>query len=302
MGRGFGGTFQYRAWRVVSATLEHMPPRAGYAVAAAAGNIGYYCWPRGRRAMHENFAHVLRGTPRKTRHAVARRSMVNYCKYLADFVRFPGLSPEAMMGAVTGGREFEALDAILERGQGAVIACMHFGNWDLGAGATAARGYPLTVVVETFADPRLDALIAGARERAGMNLVRMEKAGPSLLRALTQNGVLALLIDRPVAEGGVRVTFFGEEVEVPAGPARLALRTGAKVVPTAFVRTSPGKPDVTAICDFDIEAVSTGDRDGDTKALTQAIMQAHERIIRQHPDQWYMFRPMWAKPARAVVR
>ena len=62
------------------------------------------------------------------------------------------------------------------------------------------------------------------------------------------------------------------------------------------------QPDVTAICDFDIEAVSTGDRDGDTKALTQAIMQAHERIIRQHPDQWYMFRPMWAKPARAVVR
>jgi len=268
--------------------------RASYGIAGVSGNIAYYCWPRGRRSLHDNYARVLKGAPRGEQRRVARRSLVNYCKYLADFVRFPRLSPQALVAAVEGEARFEALDRVLERGKGAVIVCMHFGNWDLGAGAAAARGYPLTVVAETFEDPRLDELVAGARRRVGMNVVKLEKAGPSLLRSLKQNGLLALLIDRPVPGDGVRVDFFGEEVEVPAGPARLALRTGAQVVPTAFARLEPNRADVTAICDFDLETVSTGDADGDVRTLTQAIMRSHERFIRRYPDQWYMFRPMWA--------
>ena len=302
MRRGFGGTVQYGAWRVVSATIGRMPERVSYPLAAAIGNIGYYCWPRGRRAMHANFARALRGTPREQRHQIARRSMVNYCKYLVDFVRFPNATPEALVGAVQADGAFEALDRALERGNGAIIVCMHFGNWDLGAGATAARGYPLTVVAETFSDPRLDAMIVGARERLGMHVVKLEKTGPSLLRALKQNGLLALLIDRPVPGDGVKVTFFGEEVEVPAGPARLALRTGAQLVPTAFPRVNPAKPDVTTLCDFAIETSSTGDTARDVARLTQAIMDAHERFIRAHPDQWYMFRPMWTKRAALAAR
>lgn len=227
--------------------------------------------------------------------------MVNYCKYLADFVRFPRATAASLRAGVEGDRQFEALDRVLERGKGAVIVCMHFGNWDLGAGATAARGYPLTVVAETFSDPRLDAIVSGARSRMGMKIVKMEKAGPSLLRTLKQNGLVALLIDRPVPGEGVRVKFFGEDVEVPAGPARLALRTGAHVVPTAFARLNPGKPEVTALCDFGVCTVSTGDDEHDVQVLTQAIMQSHEKFIRQYPDQWYMFRRMWnPSPAGAV--
>ena len=74
------------------------------------------------------------------------------------------------------------LDRALQSGKGAVIVCLHFGNWDLGAGATAARGYPLAVVAETFSDPRLDAMIVNARTRLGMSVLKMERAGPSLIR------------------------------------------------------------------------------------------------------------------------
>ena len=225
---------------------------------------------------------------------MARHSLVNYCKYLADFIRFPSIPAGRLIEEVEGQSRFDALSRVLERGKGAVIVCMHFGNWDLGAGAAAARGYPLTVVAETFADPRLDEMVMGARTRLGMKIVKMEKAGPSLLRALKQNGLLALLIDRPTPGDGVRVTFFGEEVEVPAGPARLALRTGAAVVPTAFARIDPHRPEVTTLCDFDVPLERTGDDETDVRTLTQAIMRSHERFIRQYPDQWYMFRPMWA--------
>lgn len=284
---------QYGAWRAVSAVVERMPAQAAYALATGIGTTGYYLWPRARRAMHSNYSRVLPGVPKTERHRVARRSLVNYCKYLVDFIRFPKLTPTAIVEAVEGAEEFASLDRALNCGRGAVVVCMHFGNWDLGAGAAAARGYPLTVVAESFADDRLDAMVAGSRERLGMRLVKMDKAGPSLLRALKANGLLALLIDRAVPGDGVRVTFFDEEVEVPAGPARLALRTGAAVVAAAFVRSHPNRQEVKAHCDFSIRPQKTGDRDCDIQLLTQAIMSAHERFIRQYPDQWYMFRPMW---------
>jgi KDO2-lipid IV(A) lauroyltransferase len=171
---------------------------------------------------------------------------------------------------------------------------MHFGNWDLGAGAAAARGYPLTVIAETFADRRLDDMVTGARRRLGMEIVKMEKTGPSLLRALKRNGLLALLIDRPVPGEGVRVSFFGEDVEVPAGPARLALRSGAAVIPAGFARTRQNRAGVTALTAFIEPPVPTGDDETDVRALTQAIVSSHEQFIRAYPEQWYMFRPMWA--------
>lgn len=302
MTRSIGSTVQYGAWRAATAVIGRLPVRVSYAAAFAIGSAAYFLWPRARRAMDANYRRVLRGAPRKTRRSVARQSLVNYCKYLADFVRFPSFGREALIEAVDGEGRFEALNRVLERGKGAVIVCMHFGNWDLGAGAAAARGYPLAVVAETFADPRLDAMVAGARERLGMRVIKMEKAGPSLLRQLKENGLLALLIDRPSPGDGVKVTFFGEEVEVPAGPARLALRTGATVIPTAFARTDPRRAEVTTLCDFDICTERTGNEEEDIQRLTQAIMSSHERFIRRYPDQWYMFRPMWDTTRGAAAR
>lgn len=299
---GLGASAQYWAWRAVSATVGRLPLSVSYRVATIVGTGGYYLWPRGRRAMHANYRRVLPGALREEVRRVARRSLVNYCKYLVDFVRFPKLGPGAAVALVDVGTEFESLDRVLENGKGAVIVCMHFGNWDLGAAVTAARGYRPTVVAETFADPRLDAMVLGTRERLGMRVVKMEKVGPSLLRALKRNGLVALLIDQPSDGDGVRVRFFGGEIAVPAGPARIALRSGAKVIPTAFARVEPGKPNVVTLCDFGVELPHSGNREHDIQELTQAIVASHEAFIRRYPDQWYMFRRMFvASGGRAAA-
>ncbi len=249
--------------------------------------------------MLHNYQRVLRGAPASEVRRVARASMVNYCRYLSDFMRFPSLAPDTLRASVSGDDAFAALDRALERGQGAVIVCMHFGNWDLGAGATAARGYPVTVVAETFADARLDAMVLEARRRLGMEVLQLETPGPSLIRSLRRNGLLALLIDRPTPGRGVKVKFFGEDVEVPAGPARLALRTGAQVVPAAFVRLQPNGREVQTLADFSIAFTPSGDHQADIRNLTQKIMTVHEGYIRRYPEQWYMFREMW--PRKATV-
>ncbi len=287
---------QYRLWQVLSAVVSRMPLWAAYGIATAVGFVAFYCWPAGRRAMTRNYRRVLTGASPRDVRRVARASLTNYFRYLADFMRFPSQSPEALRLAVEGDEAFAALDSALARGKGAVVVCMHFGNWDLGAGAAAARGYALTAVAETFRHKRLDAMVVGSRQRLGMEIVKMERAAPSLIKTLRRNGVIALLIDRPVPGEGVKVRFFGEEVEVPSGPARLALRTGASVVPTAFVRLDPNRPEVRTLADFSIDYQPTGETETDVRNLTQAIMDVHEDYIRRYPDQWYMFREMW--PAR----
>ena len=132
---------QYRLWQLVTAVLQRLPLRASYALAFVIGSAGYYLWPRGRKAMHQNYRRVLRGAPASEIRRTARRSLVNYCKNLADFVRFPALSAEHLDAAVSGDSGFQALDEALARKRGAVIVCMHFGNWDLGAGAVACLLY-----------------------------------------------------------------------------------------------------------------------------------------------------------------
>jgi KDO2-lipid IV(A) lauroyltransferase len=99
---------------------------------------------------------------------------------------------------------------------------------------------------------------------------------------------VAFDVAAPLDNGGVPVQFFDGTIVAPAGPARLALRTGAAA---GCVR----QPDDMFHVWFTspIEIQSTGDEERDVQALTQAIARECEDFIRHHPDQWYMFRRMW---------
>lgn len=284
---------QYYAWRFVTALLARLPLRASYAVAEACGWIAYAWWPRGRRATTRNFRHIL---PEADPRPLARRSLSNYCRYLVDFARMPSLQPDQfLVAAHEVDACFERLADITAIGRGVIIVAVHFGNWDLGAAATAARGHPVAVVGESFADSRLTNAVFGARERLGMKVLPLESLGPSLFKSLRRGGLLALLIDRPGPGDGVTVPFFGRDVEVPAGPARIARRSGAAVLPCAFPRRDRWRADIDVHADFSIDVTPTDDEEADIRRITTAIMAAHERFIRLHPDQWYMFRDMWPR-------
>lgn len=289
---------QYWLWKAASGLLRRLPVRAAYLLAATAGNAAFYLWPRGRRNMVENFRAVLPGATGPEIRRAARRSLAGYCEYLVEFARLPTMGRDAIVAAARGQEAFAGLDRVLAEGRGAIIVCMHYGNWDLGAAAAAARGYPLAVVAEEFTDPRLAREVAAAREALGMKVLVEGRAGPSLVRALRAKGLLALLIDRPLREGGVCVPFFGAPVRVPAGPARLALLTGARLVPVAFRRARTGRAvAVEVLAEYGIEGVEGLPEAEQVATLTHAVLQAHERFIRQQPEQWYMFRRMWHEGA-----
>jgi KDO2-lipid IV(A) lauroyltransferase len=241
--------------------------------------------------------HVAGGNAGEARR-LARASFANYAVYLVDFLRFTDIDGEGVRDRV----EFDQWHILDEQraGKGIIFITLHYGLWDLGAAALVTSGYPLSVIADTFPDPRLNELVLGTRRKLGMEVVPAERMGPGILRALRRNDVVALLIDVPQHGSGVEVEFFGDTIAVSDGPARIALRAGANVVAATLPRVDPWRDHMTGHIE-PVPFVPSGDRECDVQALTQATMQALERLVRRHPEQWYIFRNLWVKDAARVA-
>lgn len=282
----------YLLWRLATVLARIIPLRASYVGAAAIADLVFFVWREKRENAIDNMRHVLSNADEATARRVARRSFRNYAKYLVDFIRAPKIRPEDLQGKVES-VDWDAFENIRNEGKGMMFVLMHLGNWDMGAAVFSQRGYTLNVIAESFQHDKLNKTIVAARATRGMRVIPMERAALSSVRALRRNEALAILIDRPGAENGVAVRFFDGEAVLPSGPARLALRTGARVIPVGVVRLDGAADRLLPLLDLNFRFERTGDDEHDIRALTEAILRVHEGFIRRFPDQWYMFRRMW---------
>ena len=101
--------------------------------------------------------------------------------------------------------------------------------------------------------------------------------------------MVGLLCDRDLQDNGIEVEFFGEMVSIPAGPATLALRTGATLVACACY-SGPGD-DHYAVVTPPIEAVRQGKLREDVTRVTQQVAYELEGLIRRAPEQWHVLQP-----------
>ncbi len=285
----------YWGFRIAAFLARLAPLWAAYALGWVGGRAAYYLWPGGRRRCVRNMLRVAGGDEALAR-KLARRSFSYYGIYLVDFMRFTSASREELRRRVIFD-EWELLDEARD-GNGVFFVTMHFGNWDLGAAALADRGYPTSVIADTFADERLNELVLASRRHLGMQILPAERLSLQLLRALRDNEMVAALIDIPQSESGVEVEFFGGTIGVPDGVARIALRTHASVVAATMRRTGPWSDKVRGHLEL-VQYEPTGDQGRDVQALTQAIFTALEAMVAPCPEQWYIFRPLWIADAAA---
>ena len=112
-----------------------------------------------------------------------------------------------------------------------------------------------------------------------------------MLRALRDNRIVCLLSDRDIEGDGVEVEFFGERTTLPGGPATLALRTGATLLPAA-VYFRPGR-DHLGVVRPPIEVERAGRLREDIARITQVLAHELEALIRAAPEQWHLLQPNW---------
>jgi lauroyl/myristoyl acyltransferase len=216
----------------------------------------------------------------------------SYGRYWLEMLRLPA---EVRAGTVESHCEiegYEHIEAALVRGNGVILALPHLGGWEWAGATMAARGHHLLAVVEKIDPPELLDWFAEQREAIGIEVVTLgPDVGTSVLRALRDNRIVCLLSDRDIAGDGVAVDFFGERTTLPGGPATLALRTGAALLPVA-VYFREGR-DHLGVVRPPLEVKRLGRLREDIARITQALANELEALIRVAPEQWHLLQPNW---------
>ncbi len=215
----------------------------------------------------------------------------SYAQYWVSMFRLQGQNQSQIDATIhVDGAQY--IDAALHAGKGAIMAMPHIGAWDHG-GAWLAGQWPLTVVAERLHPPALFQWFCEQRARNGMTVVALgdDEGGKKLIRALRNNEVIGLLCDRDIAGGGVEVTFFGETATMPAGPALLAIRTGAQILPNAVYQRPDGSAHGVIRPPLSFEP--TGKLRTDIATLTQMLADELAQLIAVAPQQWHVLQPHW---------
>jgi phosphatidylinositol dimannoside acyltransferase len=229
-------------------------------------------------------------TPTEVRAAVGR-GLGSYARYWVESFRLPTLSPRAVERgfSVVG---YEHVEATLATGIGPILVLPHLGAWEWAAAwLSRVKHQRVAAVVERLEPPELFDWFVELRRAYGIEVIPL---GPNalarLVRAVKHRDIVCLLSDRDISGTGVEVEFFGEKTTLPAGPALLARRTGAPLLPTAVYYRGRSRLGLVAPpiwC-----STEAGVRQ-EVQRVTQELAWAMERLIAAAPDQWHLLEPNW---------
>jgi lauroyl/myristoyl acyltransferase len=194
----------------------------------------------------------------------------------------------------TAGIDWNILEEAARRGKGVLLVTPHLGNWELGGALLAERGYPLLVLTQAEPGEGLTEMRQAARSRRGIETLVIGSDGfefVDIIKRLQDGAIVALLLDRPPAAKAVTVELFGRPFRASVAPAELARASGCAILGVTVVRKSNGYA-ARILPEFQYDRSALGNREA-RRQLTQALLRAFEPEIRQHPDQWFHFVPVW---------
>jgi KDO2-lipid IV(A) lauroyltransferase len=286
-----------------SLLISLLPEGFALRVGRQLGEMGYYLDWEHRKVALQNL-HVAFGQEKSESeiNAIAKRSFQNLGMMAIEFFRIPGMDTETFKKKVS----IEGLDQalkILEKKKGALLLIGHLGNWELMGLMSKVIGNPIMVIAKPVKkNRRVDRLITEIRKEAGLEVIPPEKASRKVIKALSQNRVVGILIDqRAKRSEGVWADFFGKKAPTTPGLAVLAMKTRAPVMPVFMIRNGFQKHRL--LIKEPLELVETGNIKKDVEANTQLFNHTLESMIRQYPDQWFWVHRRWErKKGRHRVR
>jgi KDO2-lipid IV(A) lauroyltransferase len=222
----------------------------------------------------------------------ARSVMESYGRYWAEALWIRERRVRALMSRT----KVDGLEHILaarDAGKGMVYGLPHMGNWEAAAPVAGNEGVPVVAVAERLPNRRITDWFTSMRAKFGIEIVLATGSIEVMRRleaALAQNKAVALLSDRDLKGRGVEVEFFGEKTTLPAGPATLAIRTGAPLLPIAPYFEDGGHR---VVVRPPIKVPDISPRSEQVRVMTQALAHEMEGLIRANPRQWHLVVPNW---------
>ncbi|MGH7775095.1 MAG: lysophospholipid acyltransferase family protein [Candidatus Binatia bacterium] len=282
------------AFEVGRSAVKIFPRPFLLSLSKALADLGFYLFHGFRKRSLRNLSLAL-GDRLDTREVpqIVRRSLRNFFRDFVEIGFALETSPEEIRAEIPlRGREH--LEASLTKGKGAIVLSAHLGNFFLVGTRLASEGYPTYVLVNQPQSGLFPQLMDHYRLRVGQRTIHArprQQAFRELLRVLRRNELAIVIADEYRSGTGIHVPFLGRTVLARRGPATLALRTGAALVPVYMIRDLSGG--LTLFIEPEIELVRSGKIKADVRDNTLRITQWLERTVRTYPDQWNWMNIRW---------
>lgn len=220
---------------------------------------------------------------------LAKAGMRSYLRYWCDTFRSPDWDTTRIQSSVTVNDAELLLEPVRSK-RGVVVALPHAGNWDHAGSFFCSQGIPLVTVVERLKPEKLFQKFLEYRQAIGMEALPLDgRVMGTLASRLREGKLVALVADRDLSRSGIDVKFFDGTARMPAGPALLALRTGADLI-TAFVSYTQSGIHI----EFRKVEIANGDSESEQVAKTvQLCADNFAAGILQHPQDWHMLQRIW---------
>jgi len=217
---------------------------------------------------------------------------VNLGKTFTDFARFSNFTTREQFSKYFTFEGEEHLKKAYEKGKGVLCLTIHTSGWEFSAIMPPVLGYKTAGVSQNIKNSALNDYMIQLREKRGMKNITKKNSYEKLINVLSAGECLIIMIDQDSKNNrGDFLKFFGRDAYTPLGCARLAMETGAVVVPMATFRNS----DNTYVFQIlpEIPFKSTGNIDYDLHHNTQIYNDVIESLIREHITQWVWLHKRW---------
>lgn len=273
------------AWRIV----RWLPEKSAYRIFYLFGDVLVRRKGKSVTRLRSNLSRVKPELSQDDLDDLVQRAMKSYLRYWCDTFRFPDWSKERIMKTVELTDGHLLMDAITA-GTGVIVAVPHAGNWDHAGAFFCNQNARIVTVAERLKPEMLFRKFLAYRQAMGMEVLSLDShAIATLAKRLRSGGLAALVADRDLSKTGVSVRFFNGIARMPAGPAVLALNTGAPLL-TAYVSYTPTGIHI----DFrQVDTKSAGSQQEQVQAVVQRCADNFADGISAHPEDWHMLQKIW---------
>ena len=291
-----GETFVYWGYNLAWKIIRWIPESRAYSLANRFADFLYARNGKGVNRLRSNYRRVRPELDGAHLEFLVNAGMRSYLRYWCDTFRFPAWSKERLLSTTVCENENFLRDPIAAN-RGCIVALPHAGNWDHAGAYFCATGIPLTTVAEHLKPEKLFRKFLEYRTAIGMEVLDLDSRSIAVLSQRLRAGKLvALVADRDLSKNGIPVNFFGTGGQMPAGPALLAVQTGADLI-TAFVKYE--EVGIRIIFGEAIAVPETGSISEKAAAMTQVIADRFAEQLAVNTVDWHMLQRIWRDDVNA---
>ncbi|RMG68124.1 MAG: hypothetical protein D6715_03085 [Calditrichaeota bacterium] len=282
---------EYGLYRAVETAALYLPESVLPGMADLLATLAFSALRVRRSVSLANLAAAFPGMSTEEHRALCRAAYRHFCRAMLEFFRLQRWRPEQLNRRVQIARPELFRQCLVEHPGGVVLVSGHLGNWEPALAYIARFVRPVTAVMRRLNNPGVDARMVAVRRRWGTELIYSRHALRGGLRALWQGRVLAMLADQDAGPGGIFVPFLGRPASTAAGPAWLALKSGAPLLFAACLRQPKGT--------FRLELVPIADHHSDRdasralEAVTRRYTAILEDFVQRYPEQYFWLHRRW---------